>query len=92
MLQNEEGRTDLGFAQPVHVSRLVKYDIQNLEAPIDSNSLYLELRVGPGPNCWEKAEVVGQLATGSCRIRFSDGHEKVVDLANEEYRWLQQLS
>ena len=89
VLKDEEGRTDLGFAQPVHVSRLIKHDIQLLEAPIDAGKLRLELRTGPSADDWEEAEVVGQLATGACRVKLSNGREEVLDLGNEEYRWLQ---
>ena len=89
VLKDAEGRTDLGFAQPVHVSRLIKHDIQLLEAPIDAGKLRLELRTGPSADDWEEAEVVGQLATGACRVKLSNGREEVLDLGNEEYRWLQ---
>ena len=43
----------------------------------------------PSSDLWAGAEIIGQLATGGCRMKFGSGVEEVVDLGNEDYRWLQ---
>ena len=87
VLENPDtGNSDLGFAQPVAVERLVPFDLQQLEEPLAGRQPTLEIRTGAG-DAWRAATIVAQLATGAVRLRFADEEEAIVDLANEEYRW-----
>ena len=81
--------TNLGFAQPVSIRRLVPFDMQDLEAPVgDQQELGLELWNG---SSWRRGCVVRQNATGTVRIRWEDdGSETQHKLENEEYRWIEQ--
>ena len=85
ILADATGSTDLGFGQPVSASRLIPFEIGNLESPIDNGELHLEILRG---STWMKAQLVQQNATGAVRLVFPDKREEVVDLATEEYRWL----
>ena len=78
--------TDIGIAQPVHIERLVKYDLCALQQPLDSERpLRIEIR---RDNEWYTATLIAQSATGAVTLRFSDGAETQVHLQSEEYRWL----
>ena len=49
--------TELAFSQPVAIERLVKYDLCNLEVPIEVDSLViLELRTGPNDE-WKRGTI-----------------------------------
>ena len=79
--------TQLGFGQPVSVTRLVPYDLLSLEQPVDGTErLHLLIRTRDGSMA--KAEVTHQSATGAVRLRMEDGTDKIVELQNEEYQWL----
>jgi len=80
--------TNLGFAQPVHVSRLVSHNLCELEAAISNEPLRLRI-FRNGAN--RDAEILSQLATGAVRIRFEgpEGDTEIVELEQEEYDWLQ---
>ena len=82
----DTGSTELGFAQPVAVSRLIPFDLHELQAPIESDTpLVLEILEG---TTWTKAEITKQNATGAVKLKFEDGSEKLVHLEREEYRWI----
>ena len=82
--------TDLGFAQPIAISRLILFDMQDLEAPVSTQQdLSLELWDGKE---WRSGRVIQQNATGSVRIRWDSGDETLHRLENEEYRWLERSS
>ena len=77
---------ELGFSQPVHVSRLTPFTLCELEEPIKPAPLRLQMyRNGQ----WLTGSVLSQFATGEVSIQFegSDATE-LVDLSQEEYRWL----
>ena len=61
---------ELGFAQPVAVSRLIKHDMHELEEPVSRGPLRLELRRG---SQWVPAKVVQQNATGAVVLEMEDG-------------------
>ena len=76
----------MGFSQPVHISRLIPYDLCHLESPIDQDtSLRIRLKDG---EIWREAEIISQQATGFVRLRYSSGCEDLVDLAAKEYEWI----
>ena len=76
---------DLGFAQPVHISRLIPYTLCALEAPVHADKrLWLEMRI---QDEWHRGEIVAQQAAGLVRIKFADG-EVLKDLSLEEHRWI----
>ena len=80
--------TDLGFAQPVAISRLILFDMQDLETPVSAQQdLNLELWDGKE---WRAGRVVQQNATGSVRIRWDNGEESLHRLETEEYRWIER--
>ena len=80
---------ELGFAQPVAVSRLIKHDMHELEEPVSRGPLRLELRRG---SQWVPAKVVQQNATGAVVLEMEDGSDQprmaTCRLDDEEYRWL----
>ena len=80
----DTGETDLGFAQPVALDRLVLFDMCDLEEPTADDDVMLELRRAGE---WRRAQVTAQLAAGKVRLKFRD-YEEVVDLGGEEYRWV----
>ena len=90
VLSDMYGNTDLSFMQPVHMSRLIPYNLAVLETPVhDDSVLKLELRTRSG--IWHKACIESQTATGLVRLAF-DTHADLnglYDLASEEYRWTQ---
>ena len=87
LLENiDTNSTQLGFAQPVHISRLISFDLQELQAPVDSAApLCLEMVVG---GAWLKGEITKQNATGAVFVKFENGSESVHRLEREEYRWI----
>ena len=77
--------SELGFAQPVAIDRLVPYALCELEEPVAGDPPRLELcKNGVG----RAGAVRAQNATGSVDILFDDGEELMLDLGAEEYRWL----
>ena len=82
--------TDLGFAQPIAISRLILFDMQDLEAPVSpQQDLSLELWDGKE---WRSGRVIQQNATGSVRTRWDSGDETLHRLENDENRWLERSS
>jgi hypothetical protein len=77
--------TQLGFAQPIHVSRLRKFDLADLDHPIEEGPLSLELFRG---STWVRGQVVSQSSTGKVLLQLPDIDPEWVDLASEEYRWV----
>jgi hypothetical protein len=79
--------TSLGFAQPVHISRLVTHNLCDLEAEVSSEPLRLRI-FRNGAN--RDASIVSQLATGAVRIQFDgpEGDIEICELEHEEYDWL----
>jgi hypothetical protein len=84
----DTGSTDIGLTQPVHVSRLIPYNLCDLEASIESDRRpRLEL-LGPNGEV-TKMILLAQSATGAVRAyRESDGQEELLDLSCLEYRWV----
>ncbi len=85
----DTGSTNLGFAQPIAVSRLVPFDLMDLEAPISVNPSKIEILLD---QTWVKAQIVAQNATGAVRLRLDDPaagqeNELVVHLERHEYRY-----
>ena len=82
----ETGERDFAFSQPVHVSRLIQYDLCELEDPIDSQPLGIPLRQKDGT--WLNGSVVALTSTGAVRFQPADGGEsQLVRLEHEEYQW-----
>ena len=88
VLENEEGCTDLGFAQPVHISRLIPFDLACLETSIGNEKLRLELIRPDGSAI--PATVTSQTASGLVRLAFDTyaDMDGLYDLTLHEYRWL----
>ena len=82
----DTGNTELGFAQPVHISRLRPFELCELESPLDTAPPRLRIRKQDGS--WISGAVITQSATGSVRVRFDNRTERVIDLSREEYQWL----
>jgi hypothetical protein len=80
------GSTELGFAQPVHISRLRPFELCELESPVDMVPPKIRIRSRDGQ--WKHGVVETQSSTGTVRIKFSDNSERVIDLSAEEYQWL----
>jgi len=83
--------TDLGFQQPVSLSRLIPFDMAALETPTNADEeLWIDVKsnkVGRA-NDWLVRQIVGQQATGCVRLQSQDGSQtEVVDLASFEWRW-----
>ena len=88
ILADASGRTEFSFSQPVHISKLIPYDLSKLEEPIDNSDLKLEVMSRHGTPLL--AKLTSQTATGLVRLEF-DTHKDLdglYDLASEEYRWL----
>ena len=89
VLSDATGSTNLHFAQPVHASLLIPYNLSQLEAPLsEARKLRLELTNFRGQTY--RATLVAQTATGLVRLKFEthadlDG---LYDLSTEQYRWL----
>jgi len=81
----DSGSTQLGFAQPIHVSRLRKFDLADLDHPIEDGPLMMELFRG---SAWVRGQVVSQSATGRVLVRIAEEEPEWLDLASEEYRWI----
>ena len=83
--------TDLGFQQPVSLSRLIPFDMAALETPTNAGEeLWIDIKsnkVGRA-NDWLVRQIIGQLATGNVRLQSQDGSQtEIVDLASFEWRW-----
>ena len=89
-LENMSGESDLGFAQPVHASRLIPFELGQLESPVDPEAV-LEIEILDRSGRALKGRVTHQTSTGLVRVEFpgSPGKDGLYDLACEEYRWLQ---
>ena len=87
----DSGSTELGFSQPVALSRLVPFDLCQLETPVNpDDELWIDIKSNlPGrADRWLCRRISGQQATGAVRLTSADGaHEEVVDLADYEWRW-----
>ena len=88
MADPDTGSTEFEFGQPVSTERLIPFDVADLEEPIDDQDLNLEIRRGLGDGEWMKARISKQTATGMIKLVYEDGREEIVDLAEEEYRWV----
>ena len=78
--------TDIGISQPIHMNRLIPYDLCELDTPISEGDLKLEVIDRNGRA--HKATVVSQTATGLVRLRWETGDEEFAELSGLEYRWL----
>ena len=86
LMNPDTGETDLGFGQPVSITRLIPYDLPSLERPVNADEpLKLEIL---HDGVFRPAQLVAQSATGAVRLRFHDGDELVTNLDQEEYRWI----
>ena len=83
----DTGNTEFEFPQPVHISRLIAYDLCEMESPIDEKKpLRMELLVR---GTWVPGQVISQSTTGAVRLKLNNEKDtRFVDLHNEEYRWL----
>ena len=75
----------MGFQQPIHVSRLRKFELADLDLPINDEPLWLELMKG---STWIKGKVTSQSATGKVLVDLVDTGPEWVDLISTEYRWI----
>ena len=83
----DTGSTELNFPQPLHIDRLIKYDLQSLESAIDSGPL--KLRAYDKNGTGFKGEVTSQTATGLVKIKWEGSSEPVLhDLSTMEYEWI----
>ncbi len=78
--------TDIGITQPIHVNRLIPYDLCELDTPIPDGDLKLEVIDRNGKA--HKATILSQTATGLVRLRWETGDEEFAELSGLEYRWL----
>ena len=86
LMDPDTGSRQTPFSNPVHISSLVRFDLPAMEAALAPGPVPLEIR--DGANSFSRYHIVAQNSTGSVRVkRDSDGHERIVDLAMEEYRW-----
>ena len=75
------------MGQPVHVNRLIPYDLCDLETPTSSEVLKLEVFERTGKA--HKATICSQTATGLVKLRWeATGAEEYAELSGLEYRWL----
>ena len=87
----DNGSTELGFMQPVHISRVRKFELADLDIPLDEGPLDIELYRG---STWVRGRVLSQSATGRVLVKFvdsADHSEEWLDLVSQEYRWLYPL-
>ena len=85
----DTGSTELGFSQPVAITRLIPYNLCLLDTPIDAESLRLEVMSRNGTA--RPATVTGQTATGKVELVYdspADSAPIIVDLSTLEYRWI----
>ena len=70
--------TNLGFDQPVAITRLVPLDLHELEAPIDADTeLWLEIKshvTKGGDETWLTRRIDSQSATGRVTLVSADGN------------------
>ena len=87
----DSGSTNLGFSQPVHVTRIRRFDLADLDQPLSDGPLRIEVVRG---SAWVRGDVLAQSATGKVKIKYDDddgaGRCEWIDLASEEYRWLHE--
>jgi len=81
----DTGSTQLGFSQPIHLSRLRRFDLADLDHPIDDGPLAVEVFSGA---TWKRGQVVSQSSTGKVLVHFPEEEPVWLDLASEEYRWI----
>ena len=79
---------DLGFAQPVHMARLIPFTLCGLEGALPERSApRLEIVSRDGSS--HAGTLVAQTATGLVRVQWDAGGEtELLDLGGLEYRWL----
>ena len=78
--------TELGFPQPVHVDRLISYDLCALQA---TTTTPLRLEVTDRNGLKWKGEIQQQTATGLVRIKWdATNSTELCDLAGLEYDWI----
>ena len=80
----DTGSTQLGFQQPVHISRLHRFDLAELDTPIEEGPLTIEVLRGTS---WKRGLVQRQSATGQVLVTYPDEEAEWLDLGSEEYRW-----
>ncbi len=87
----DTGSTELGFQQPVSLSRLIPFDMAGLETPVNADEeLWIDIRSNKTGRdaIWLVRQIVGQQATGNVRLQSLDRQTtEVVDLASYEWRW-----
>ena len=72
----------------VHVDRLIPYDIQALEAPVDREDVKIELVRRQSTRA---ARITHQNSLGSVKIQYDDdGTVENVRMEDEEYRFLER--
>ena len=80
--------TELGFSQPVAIDRLVKYDLCNLELPIQADHpVRIEIATGD-QGVWRRGTIVSWSGTGKLFVRFDSGEETCLELADHEHRYV----
>ena len=87
----DTGSSELGFQQPVSLSRLIPFDMAALESPSNPDQeLWVDVKSNkPGRDAqWLVRRIAGQSATGKVRLTSQDGSvTEMVDLASFEWRW-----
>ena len=77
--------TDLGFSQPVAIERLVRYDLCNLEVPIEAERpVQIEIATGDHGH-WRRGTITSWSGTGKIFVRFDGGEEQCLELADHEH-------
>ena len=83
--------SDLGFQQPVSLSRLIPFELAELETPVNPEAeLWIDVKSNKAGRdaTWLVRQIAGQSATGKVRLVSQDGATtEMVDLASFEWRW-----
>ncbi len=87
----DTGNEELGFQQPVSLSRLIPFEMAQLETPVNATEeLWIDIKsnkVGRDAT-WLVRRIIGQQASGNVRLQSADTKlTEVVDLASYEWRW-----
>ena len=81
--------TELGFSQPVAIDRLVRYDLCNVEIPIEAEyPVRIEIVIG-NQGMWRRGTIMSWSGTGKVFLKFDDNTEEVcLELADHEHRYV----
>ncbi len=92
----DTGSSELGFAQPVALERLVPFEMAQLEAPLNAaEELWIDIKsnITGRADRWLIRQIIGQSATGLVRVRsINHKEEEMIDLADYEWRCRATLS